>query len=85
MKRYKPKMFIENPVTKKVSIFEDYRCKHPYLGEDHIRVTMSEDPQGEWVKWEDIRSLVAKYMNPFELAGFIESLTEEHMKDEGRI
>ena len=53
MKRYKPKMFIENPVTKEVSIFEDYRCKHPYLGEDHIRVTMSEDPQGEWVKWED--------------------------------
>ena len=58
MKRYKPKMFIENPVTKEISTFEDYRCKHPYLGEDHIRVTMSEDGDGEWVKWEDVEKML---------------------------
>lgn len=55
MKRYKPRMFTENPVTKEIRMFEDYRAKIPYLlGEDHIRIRMKEDPEGDWVKWEDV-------------------------------
>lgn len=56
MKRYKPKMFWENPVTKEINTFEDYRTKQIYLGEYHIRVTMVEDINGEWVKYKDVKT-----------------------------
>jgi len=58
MKRYNPKIFKEDPVTKEISMFDDYRVATPYLGEDHIRVTMIEEPDGLWVKWEDVKTKI---------------------------
>ena len=59
MKRYKPKMFIENPVTKEISLFDDYKARNPFLGVKHLQVTMTEDPNGEWVKWKDVPAWIS--------------------------
>ena len=56
MKRYKPKMFIKDPDTEEISMFENYNLTHPY----HIQLTMTKDLNGEWVKWEDVEKLLGK-------------------------
>jgi len=52
---------------------------------DTCEVVMGEDPNGGWIRWDDIRPLFAEYMNSFELAGFIESLTEKRINCEEKI
>ena len=57
MKRYKPKMFRKNPVTKEIITFEDYRV-HNSHGKDHIGVMMKENIDGGWVKWADVENIL---------------------------
>ena len=50
---------------------------------------IEEDPDGEWVKWEDVKDAISMWetiinMNPFQLADFIQKLTNGKIKAEGR-
>ena len=57
---------------------------------DHdLIMEMAEDPNGGWVKWEDVKDAMPMWesisnMNPSQFATFIQALTKGKIKCEGR-